>query len=500
MKTLLIPLLLAVSALPPPPSLPSLQPLREAPPPNIVLIFMDDMGYGDLSCYGAMGYQTPNIDRLAAEGMRFTNFLSAQPVCTASRAGLLTGCYPNRIGMWGALFPRSPLGIHDDEVTLAELLKSRGYATAVYGKWHLGDHPQFRPTRHGFDEHTGILYSNDMWPTGYDGKPNTDPNSVKARFTDLPLMQNNDTLRLVKTLDDQAGMTALYTQKAVEFIRKNRRSRTSARPFFLYWPNPMPHVPIAASERFRGKTRHGLYGDVLTEIDWGVGEILKALKDNGLEKNTLVILTSDNGPWQNFGNHAGSTAGLREGKGTTFEGGNRVPCIMRWSGTIPAGTVCNSLASTIDIYPTIAKATGAPLPNRRIDGVDLTPLLNGQTAESPRQHFYYYYGKNNLQAVRRDHWKLVLPHPGRTYAEFPPGKDGFPGKTNEKFPYPLALYNLHRDPGERYDVQQEHPEIVAELQQLAEKAREDLGDDLSNRPGTARRPIGQVPGPTAGNP
>ncbi|TAE32879.1 MAG: arylsulfatase [Cytophagales bacterium] len=458
-------------------------------PPNIVLLFMDDMGYGDLSCFGATGYQTPNIDRLAAEGMRFTNFLSAQPVCTASRTGLMTGCYPNRIGMYGALFPRSQTGLNHDETTMAELLKSRGYATGIFGKWHLGDNPHFMPRKHGFDEYVGIPYSNDMWPTGYDGKPNTDPNSPKNRFSALPLYVNEDTLKLVQTLDDQSEITGLLTRKAVDFIQRNKR-----KPFFMYLPNPMPHVPIAASAAFRGKTKHGLYGDVITEIDWSVGEIMRALKANGLDKNTLVIVTSDNGPWYNFGNHAGSTAGLREGKGTTYEGGNRVPCVMRWTGTMPAGAVCNELSSTIDIYPTVAKLTGATLPDRRIDGHDLSGLLLGKTAQSPRTNFYYYYGKNNLEAVRRGEWKLVLPHPGRTYHAHPAGMDGFPGKNVENHPHPLALFNLQRDPGERYDVQAQFPDIVTELQALANTAREDLGDDLTKSPGLNRRPVGTVPG------
>jgi arylsulfatase A-like enzyme len=470
---------------------PALAPPRSAQtPPNVVLIFMDDMGYADLSCYGAAGYQTPNMDRLAAEGMRFTNFLSAQPVCTASRAGLLTGCYPNRIGLFGALFPRSQTGINADETTLAELLKSRGYATAIYGKWHLGDHANFLPRKHGFDEYVGLPYSNDMWPTGYDGKPNTDPKHVKARFTTLPLLANEDTLRLIQTLDDQALLTGIYTQKAVDFINRNRK-----RPFFLYVPHSMPHVPIAASANFRGKTQNGTYGDVMTEIDWSVGEVMKALRTNGLDKNTIVILTSDNGPWQQYGNHAGSTGGLREAKGGVFEGGLRVPCLVRWPGRVPAGQVCNQLASTIDLVPTLARHTGANLPNRRLDGVDLTDLWIGNATAQPRREFLYYYGKNNLMAVRRDNWKLILPHKGRTQeGSVLVGRDGFPGQLFENFEHKLALFNLNHDPGERHDVQQLHPEKVKELQDLAEATRRDLGDDLTNAPGTNRRPVGTVSG------
>ncbi|AQG81974.1 sulfatase [Spirosoma montaniterrae] len=474
------------------PAFVAFRPLYNPPrptPPNVVLIFMDDLGFGDLGCYGATGYQTPHLDRLASEGIRFTNFLSAQPVCTASRAALLTGCYPNRIGLYGALFPGSKIGINSEETTLAELLKSQGYATAIFGKWHLGDQRPFLPLNHGFDEYVGLPYSNDMWPVDYDGKPVSATSSPKARFTDLPLLRGKgDTLRLIRTLDDQAELTGLLTMQAVDFIKRNRK-----KPFFLYLAHPMPHVPIAASARFRGRTERGLFGDVITEIDHSVGEVLAALKANKLDKNTLVVFTSDNGPWYNFGNHAGSTSGLREGKGTTYEGGNRIPCLVRWPGVIPAGLVCNALASTIDLLPTIAGRCGAPLPSRKLDGVDLWPLWQGDLTASPRKEFYYYYRKNNLEAVRRGNWKLVLPHPGRTYGAFPVGQNGFPGKTNENNPETLALYDLSRDPGERYDLKDQFPERVAELQQIATAARLDLGDDLTAQKGANTRPAGELP-------
>lgn len=459
-------------------------------PPNVVLIFMDDLGYGDLGCYGATGYQTPHLDRLASEGIRFTNFLAAQPVCTASRAALLTGCYPNRIGLHGALFPGSKIGLNSAETTLAELLKSRGYTTAIFGKWHLGDQQPFLPLNHGFDEYVGLPYSNDMWPVGYGSGTTPNPSSGKARFTDLPLLHGKgDTLRLIRTLDDQAELTGLLTARAVDFIKRHRK-----RAFFLYLAHPMPHVPIAASARFRGRTERGLFGDVMTEIDHSVGEVLAALKANGLEKNTLVIFTSDNGPWASFGTHAGSTNGLREGKSTTYEGGNRVPCLVRWPGTVPAGLVCNALASTIDLLPTIAGRCGASLPSRKLDGVDLWPVWQGDLTANPRKEFYYYYRKNNLEAVRRGSWKLVLPHPGRTYGGFAAGQDGLPGKVNENNPEPLALYDLSRDPGERYDLKDQFPNRVAELQQVAAAARLDLGDDLTAQQGANTRPAGTVIG------
>lgn len=452
--------------------------------PNIVLIFLDDMGYGDLGVTGALNYNTPAIDQLAKEGLRFTNFLVAQPVCSASRAGLLTGCYPNRIGIGGALFPNSPVGINANETTLAELVKQKGYATAIFGKWHLGDHQSFLPLQHGFDEYLGLPYSNDMWPVDYEGKPATD--RKKDIFPPLYLIDGNEKKIPVNTLEDQALLTKRYTERAVSFIQRNKK-----KPFFLYLPHSMPHVPINASEKFKGKSKQGLYGDVLSEIDWSVSEVMKALRENKLEENTLIIFASDNGPWLNFGNHGGSSGGFREGKGTTYEGGVRVPCIMRWKGTIHEGITSNSLASTIDILPTVADMLGLKLPDHIIDGVSIRPILMGDVTATPRKEFYYYYRQNNLEAVRQGNWKLVLPHPGRTYENASPGNNGFPGQVNENFPIPGALYDLRRDPGERYDVKDQNPEIVKTLEALAEKAREDLGDDLTTRAGKNRREPGK---------
>jgi len=285
---------------------------------------MDDMGNGDLSCTGALEYETPAIDELAREGIRFTNFLDAQAVCSASRAGLLTGCYPNRIGISGALFPNSKVGLNGNEITIGEMLKAKGYSTAIIGKWHLGDNKPFMPLQQGFDQYFGLPYSNDMWPVDFHGQPATDER--KVRFPVLHIFEGNEKKIPVTTLDDQAQLTRLYTERAVSFIKGNQ-----SKPFFLYLAHSMPHVPINASAKFKGKSKQGLYGDVMMEVDWSVSEIMKALKEAKLDNNTLVIFTSDNGPWLNFGNHAGSTGGLREGKGTSFEGGVRVPCIMRWS-------------------------------------------------------------------------------------------------------------------------------------------------------------------------
>jgi len=456
--------------------------------PNVVIIFIDDMGYGDIGSFGATEYATPHLDRLASEGMRFTNFYAAQAVCSASRAALLTGCYPNRIGISGALGPNARVGIHEDEETIAELLKSKGYATGIFGKWHLGHHDQFLPLQHGFDEYLGLPYSNDMWPVYYDGGAISDSsiNPHRRNYPVLPLIEGNEKLEEIRTLDDQAKLTTLYTERAVDFIQRHQ-----GEPFFLYLPHTMVHVPLGVSEKFKGKSEQGLFGDVVMEVDWSVGQVMNTLKELGLNKNTLILFTSDNGPWLNYGNHAGSTGGFREGKGTSFEGGQRVPCIVRWPGVTEAGTISNKMASTIDILPTLAEIAGAPLPGHIIDGVSILPLLRGDETANPRDHFYYYYQRNSLEAVRKDHWKLVLPHTHRTYEGVLPGNDGFPGPYAWK-EAEYALYDLRRDPGERYDVKELYPEIVAELETLVEKARQDLGDDLTERTGKNVREIGRL--------
>jgi arylsulfatase A-like enzyme len=450
--------------------------------PNIVLIYMDDMGYADVNTYGGE-YHTPNIDKLATLGMRFTNFNSAQPICTASRAALLTGCYPNRIGLVSAIGPNSQTGLSDKEVTIAEVVKEKGYATAIVGKWHLGHAEKFLPLQHGFDEYFGLPYSNDMWPLYYDGKPDSRPRATK---TLLPLFDGNQPIRNIVSLDDQSSLTTLYTERAVSFIKRNKK-----KPFFLYLAHTMVHVPLAVSSKFKGKSKQGLYGDVMMEVDWSVGEVMKALREHGIDRNTLVIFTSDNGPWLTFGDHAGSAGGLREGKLTTFEGGQRVPLIIRWPGVVPPGVVNTKLACNIDILPTVAAITGAPLPANKIDGVNILPLLKGDENANPRSHLFYYFGTNNLEAVREGSWKLVLPHRYASNNNELPGIDGLPGKTHMDSTG-LALYDLRRDPGERYDVKAQNPDIVQRLQQLAEQAREDLGDDLTGRPGKYRRPVGRL--------
>ena len=459
---------------------------QEEQQPNVVIIFMDDMGYGDLESYGGAPYATPNTTRLAAEGMRFTHFYAAQATCTASRAALLTGCYPNRIGMYGALAPWSTTALNPEEETLAEVLKKEGYRTGMVGKWHLGSQEPFLPLQNGFDEYLGLPYSNDMWPVNYDGKPITDSANRRINYPPLPLIQGNDHIKTIKTLGDQAELTTLYTETATDFIRSNKNDR-----FFLYVAHSMPHVPIAVSKKFAGKSEAGLFGDTMMEIDWSVGQIIETLDELGLSENTIVIFTSDNGPWLNYGNHAGNTGGLREGKGTSWEGGVRVPAIMRWKGKIPAGTVSNKIASTIDILPTVAQLCGADLPSRKIDGIDISSLLFGEEGADPRDHFVYYYSRNSLEGIRKGQWKLVFPHSHRTYKKNPPGKDGFPG------PQPadttgLALFNLTRDPGETMDLKDEFPEVVKELEELANKYRAELGDQLTGDEGSERRPAATV--------
>jgi arylsulfatase A-like enzyme len=439
--------------------------------PNIVLIYADDLGYGDLGCYGARDWKTPHLDQLAKEGRKFTAFYVAQAVCSASRTALLTGCYPNRIGILGALGPASNIGISDREKTIAGVLKPLGYATAIYGKWHLGHHPKFLPTRHGFDDYYGLPYSNDMWPR-----------HPTAKFPDLPLM---DREKIIASNPDQSKLTTQYTERAVKFIDANRH-----KPFFLYVPHAMPHVPLFVSDRHKGKSKQGLYGDVIMEIDWSVGQIVDALKRNKLDERTLVIFTSDNGPWLSYGEHAGTTAGLREGKGTTFEGGVRVPCVMRWPSRIPAGSLCREPAMTIDVLPTIAALVGAELPKRTIDGKDITSLMMNESAmKSPHDAYFFWWGRE-LQALRSGKWKLHFPHEYRTLAGRPGGKDGQPAKYTQT-KTPLALFDLVNDPGETINLAEKQAEMVEKLTKLADRAREELGDSAKKLNGKGEREPGK---------
>lgn len=447
--------------------------------PNIVLIFCDDLGYADISCFGAKGYETPNLDKLASEGMKFTDFQVAAAVCSASRAALLTGCYPQRVGILSALGPSDSIGIAKNELLISELLQNLGYKTACFGKWHLGHHEQFLPQQNGFATYFGLPYSNDMWPK----HP-----TAKNAYPPLPLIDGNKTIELNP---DQTKLTTWYTEKAVKFIHD-----CGEKPFFLYVPHNMPHVPLFVSEKFAGKTKRGLFGDVIAEIDWSVGEIAKALEATGNVDNTLVIFTSDNGPWLSYGDHAGSTGGFREGKGTVWEGGHRVPMIAKYPGTIQPGTTCDKLASTIDLFPTIAHYCGATIdPSRKIDGVSIQPLLESvEGAKSSHEFFYYYWG-NGLEAVRDERFKLHFPHAFRSLTGTP-GTDGMPnGYTQAKTE--LALFDLDADPFEQTNIAADHPEVTARLTAAAESMRSDLGDSLTGKKGTGIRPPDRFTQPKA---
>jgi len=435
-------------------------------PPNFIIIFCDDLGYGDLGCFGSRKHRTPNIDRMAAEGMRFTSFYVTSGVCTPSRSSLMTGCYPRRVNMHQdakglcVLFPVSPKGLNPKEITIAEVLKQVGYATACVGKWHLGDQPPFLPTNQGFDYYYGIPYSNDMG-----GKKG-------SKWPPLPLLRNET---VIEAPVDQNTLTKRYTEEVVKFITANKD-----RPFFVYLPHTMPHFPVHASDAFRGKSANGRYGDAVEEIDWSTGQILAKLKELGIDRDTLVVFTSDNGA---AGRSAGSNAPLSGAKGSTDEGGMREPCIMRWPGRIPAGAECNELTCTMDLLPTFAKLAGAPLPTDRIiDGKDIWPLMAGlKGAKSPHEAFYYYM-LDQLQAVRCGKWKLHLP--------LKPKKKSW-GKPIPSSP--LKLYDLENDIAEQNNLADKYPQVVERLLRLAEKARADLGD--TEREGRNQRPAGWFANP-----
>ena len=442
-------------------------------PPNVVLILTDDQGYADLSCYGAPRIKTPRLDRLAAEGVRFTDWYSAANVCTPSRAALLTGCYPQRVGLGevkptGAarsgrvLYANAPYGLNPDEVTIAEVLESQGYVTGMIGKWHLGDAKEFLPTKQGFDSYFGIPYSNDMQPL---------------------VMIRGDAV--IEENPPQATLTERYTDEAIKFIAANRE-----KPFFLYLAHNMPHTPIDVPEAWRGKSAGGLYGDVIEHLDHSIGRVLDALAEHKLDDNTLVIFTSDNGPWYLRGEHGGSAFPLRAGKGTTYEGGMRVPCIMRWTGKIPAGTVCREIATAMDVMPTVAKLCGGGAPSDRvIDGKDISDLIFAKAgATSPHEAFFYYSG-NRLNAVRSGEWKLKLQ---TTLAE----EEEYTKLENPQTLIPEKLFNLALDPGEQKSVLKDHPKITKRLSELADRARADLGDARTGASGKNVRPVGEVRSPS----
>ncbi|HPP59544.1 MAG TPA: sulfatase [Candidatus Hydrogenedens sp.] len=431
-------------------------------PQNFILILMDDMGYGDLSCYGNTQYTTPNLDQMAKEGVRFTDFYACAPVCTPTRASVMTGCYAQRVGLPRVLGNRERTGINPNEVTLAEALKGAGYNTACYGKWHLGHLQPFLPPNHGFDEYYGIPYSNDMGPD--ENEPNAPP---------LPLIEN---LKVIEENPDQSKLTTEYTERAVNFIKRNKDNK-----FFLYLPHTMMHVPIYVSKKFEGKSGAGLYGDTVLEIDWSVGEIINTLKETGLSDNTLVVFTSDNGPWLIYGNHAGSAGPLRCGKATTFEGGMRVPCIAWSPQFIPSGKICSEVSATFDFYPTFAKLANADYPKTDFrDGKNTWNLFIKPDTNSPHP-FFLYYLHNELQAIRQGKWKLHLPH---KYQEL-----DFPGNDRKREKYKeekieLSLYDLENDISEKTNLANEYPKIVERLKGIALRYDKDLKANI--------RPCGKV--------
>lgn len=425
-------------------------------PPNFVVIFCDDLGYADLGCFGAKQIKTPNIDRMAAEGMRLTSFYSTCSVCSPSRSSLLTGCYPRRVNMHVnhnnlcVLFPADRKGLNPEETTIAETLKAKDYATICVGKWHVGDHPNFLPHKQGFDSYFGIPYSNDM----------------NRKEVPLPLLRNE---RVIESPVDQPMLTPRYTKEVVSFIYKNKD-----KPFLVYLPHTFPHVPLFASSRFKGKSERGRYGDTIEEIDWSTGEILKALKDTGVDEHTLVLFTSDNGSQQK-----GSNYPLRGRKGQTWEGGQRVPCVVRWPGKIPEGSESSEILSTLDLLPTFAKLAGVSLPEKTIDGHDASNILLGEKKAKSKHEAFYYYQMDQLQCVRSGKWKLHLALDSK--------KRNW-GKPEEK--KPQQLFDLENDVGESTDVSSDQPEVVKRLLALAEKARAELGD--VGRPGKGQREAGLV--------
>ena len=421
--------------------------------PNYIVIFCDDLGYGDLGCYGSKKNRTPRIDQLAAEGMRFTDFYSSSPVCTPSRSSLMTGCYARRVGMhedftghW-VLIPRSRRGLNPKELTLAEALKEKGYATICIGKWHLGDQPQHLPTAHGFDEYYGIPYSNDM-------------QSARRGDPPLPLV---DEKTVIEAPADQATLTQRYTKRAVEFIEKNK-----ARPFFLYLPHTFPHLPLFASKDFHGKSANGRYGDSVEEIDWSTGQILDCLDRLKLSKDTVVIFTSDNG---SNGRNGGSNAPLSGNKGSTMEGGMRVPMIARWPGRIPADSTCKELSSTMDFLPTFAAISEAKLSGAKIDGFDISPLLLGKENATSPYEVFYYYRRRQLQAIRWGDWKWHLPLE-KTHPNWTTPKATGRGR-------PAKLYNLAKDVREKNNVLKDKPDVMKKMRKLAKQAVSNIGNDAT---------------------
>ena len=400
--------------------------------PNIVFILTDDLAYADLSSYGSEFIETPNLDKMAEEGVKMTSYYAAQAVCSASRAAILTGCYPNRLGISGAFGPKSKRGINPDELLLSEMLKENNYKTGIFGKWHLGDAEKFLPTNHGFDEFYGILFSNDMWKF-HPERPEDYPDDLMLYRNETP----------IQSIIDQSDLTKDITDESIRFIEENKDNQ-----FFLYIAHPQPHVPLFASKDFNGSTGNGLFADVISEIDFSVGRVIEALEKNNLTENTIVVFTSDNGPWLSYGDHAGSSGIYREGKGTAWEGGQRVPCIIKYPKEIKAKTIIDEPVMGIDWMPTFSHITGSKLSTNKIDGKNIWPLLTQKENKSPHKELYFYYRQNELHAVRSGDWKLYFPRSYRTLNGKPGGKDGIPVKYENNIVKSNELYNLKEDPSE----------------------------------------------------
>lgn len=452
---------------------------KAADKPNFIIIFTDDQGYGDLGCFGSTKIKTPHIDRLAKEGRRFTNFMVASPVCTPSRAALLTGCYPKRIGMHQhVLFPSSTKGLNPTEHTIADHLKGQGYATACFGKWHLGHHPETLPQSNGFDTYFGIPYSNDMNHPDNKGKPKggwagmdalwKDPESTLTKWK-TPLMENE---KIVEIPVDQRTVTRRYTDKSIEFIKTNAKAD---KPFFVYLPHSMPHIPLYVPEDVRDADPLNAYTNVIEHIDAEVGRIAKLLRELKLSDNTYLIFTTDNGPWLPFKHHGGSAGPLRDGKGSTFEGGQRVPCVMWAPGRIPAGTTCDQLCGTIDLLPTIASLTKTPLPSdKKIDGLDISKLLTTDE-KTPRNEFVYYTSRGDIEGLRQGKHKLLVKWSRKKKRNYKDDKNSLPAAKAQ-----VMLFDLETDLGEKNNLAESKPEVVAKLKarmleldaQIAKEARQ----------------------------
>ena len=436
---------------------------------NLVVVVCDDLGWGDLGVQGASGWRTPHLDRMAEEGVRASACYAAQPVCSASRAALLTGRLPNRVGIAGALGPASAAGLAAEEDTLAELCRGGGLRTAIHGKWHLGARPPHLPLQHGFEEFSGVPYSHDMWPWH--------PESPSA-WPDLPTLEGDEVVALN---EDPALRTVRMRERALAFLDRHAEAR-----FFLYLPLPMPHVPLGASPPFQGRTS-SLYGDVVEEIDELVGALRSKLETLGIADETLLVFTSDNGPWLSYGKHAGSTGGLREGKGSVWEGGVRVPFLAACPGSLPAGRVVNEPVSLLDVLPTACEALALPSPHLPLDGTSVWQLLTGASEVPPHEVLPFWYGDNELQAARCGQWKVVWPHHYRKMpVDVPPPVDGRPWTNLVGTVVRTELYDLEADPGETQDLAPLHPEVVRRIDDLVEPLRVELGDRLRSRPAPGR--------------